>query len=144
MEAPAVPPSEDIRFRAQCQTRWSDEDNQGVLNHAVYLTLIEEARYQYCAHLGLITPDHHFTFVLGQTTVRYLAPGRGPCAVTVEAITIALGTRSFTQQYRVLASETGEVWAEAEAILVIWDQEKGGSAPMPDGFRQAIARFEGL
>lgn len=144
MEAPAVPPSEDIRFRAQCQTRWSDEDNQGVLNNAVYLTLLEEARYQYCNHLGLITPDQHFRFVLGQTTVRYLAPGRGPCAVTVETKTIALGTRSLTQQYRVLASESGEVWAEAEAVLVIWDQDQGGSAPMPEDFRQAIARFEGL
>lgn len=144
MEAPAVPPSEDIRFRAQCQTRWSDEDNQGVLNNAVYLTLLEEARYQYCDHLGLITPDHHFTFVLGQTTVRFLAPGRGPCAVTVETKTTALGTRSLTQQYRVVATESGEVWAEAEAVLVIWDQEQGGSAPMPEDFRQAIATFEGL
>ena len=25
-------------------TRWSDEDKQGVLNNAVYLTLFEEAR----------------------------------------------------------------------------------------------------
>jgi len=38
-----VPPSEAIRFRARCRTRWSDEDSQGVLNNAVYLTLLEEA-----------------------------------------------------------------------------------------------------
>jgi len=144
MDAPLVPPSETIRFRATCHTRWSDEDSQGVLNNAVYLSLLEEARYQYCDHLGLITAEKHFTFVLGQTTVRYLTPGRGPCAVEVETVTTALGKRSFTQHYRVREADGGLVWAEAEAVLVIWDSQTGGSAPMPDAFRQAVAAWEGL
>ena len=38
MEQPQVPPSDAVRFRARAHTRWSDEDNQGVLNNAVYLT----------------------------------------------------------------------------------------------------------
>ncbi|MHC4837115.1 MAG: acyl-CoA thioesterase [Planctomycetota bacterium] len=144
MQAPVVPPSEAIRFRARCRTRWSDEDSQGVLNNAVYLTLLEEARWQYCEHLGLITPEGHFSFVLGQTTVRFLAPGRGPAEVEVETVTTALGRRSLRQAYRVVDPATGTTWAEAEAALVIWDGRTRASADMPERFRRAVADFEGL
>lgn len=142
--APEVPPSDAIRFRATCRTRWSDEDNQGVLNNAVYLTLLEEARFQYFDHLGQIGKHKHFTFVLGQTTVRYLAPGRGPADVQVEIVTVHLGTRSFRQAYRVIDMERGTVWAEAIADLVVWNSQALSSAPMPDAFRAAMADFEGI
>lgn len=144
MTAPDVPPSDLIRFTAKCRTRWSDEDNQGVLNNAVYLTLLEEARFQYFDHLGQIGMHNHFTFVLGQTAIRFLAPGRGPADVGVEIITTRLGTRSFQQAYRIRDAAVGTTWAEATADLVIWDGEARSSAPMPDGFRQAMADFEGL
>lgn len=144
MSTPTVPSSDLIRFTAKCRTRWSDEDNQGVLNNAVYLTLLEESRYQYFEHLGQIGKHNHFTFVLGQTGVRFLAPGRGPAEVHVEVVTTRLGSRSFSQAYRIKDGVDGTVWAEATADLVIWDGEARSSAPMPSAFRDAIADFEGL
>ena len=144
MQAPQVPPSSNFRFHARCRTRWSDEDNQGVLNNAVYLTLLEEARFQYFQHLGQIGIHKHFTFVLGQVLVRFLAPGRGPAEVQVAIATVHLGNRSFRQAYRIQDAEDGTVWAEAEAEMVIWDGKQRCSAPMPEAFRQALASFEGL
>ncbi len=143
MEAPAVPPSSALRFRARLATRWSDEDSVGVLNNAVYLTLLEEARYRYFDHLGLIRPDHRFRFLLGQTSIRFLAPGRGPAEIEIEMATTALGSKSFRQAYRILGPE-GTAWAEAEAAMVIWDLERRRSAPIPPAFRQRVAAFEGL
>lgn len=144
MEAPNVPPADQIRFRAQSRTRWSDEDNQGVLNNAVYLTLLEEARHQYFLELGLIGIQNQFTFVLGQTNLRHLAPGRGPQDIEIQIATVYLGARSFQQVYRIGTPGCKEVWAEAEAVMVIWDSKNGGSAGMPDFFRDKIAEFEGL
>ncbi len=144
MEAPNVPSADQIRFRARSRTRWSDEDNQGVLNNAVYLTLLEEARHQYCLHLGLIGVQNQFTFVLGQTNLRHLNPGHGPADVEIQIATVYLGARSFRQVYRVGPAGGNEVWAEAEAVMVIWDSENGGSAGMPDFFRTKIADFEGF
>ena len=43
MEAPEIP--EFPQFVHETVTRWSDDDSQGVLNNAVYLTLFEEARH---------------------------------------------------------------------------------------------------
>lgn len=142
MQPPDVPPSESMRFRAHLRTRWSDDDLQGVLNNAVYPTLLEEARLAYGRELGLMD-GRAFPFLLLQSNVRFVAPGRGGAEVVVELCTTHLGTRSFTQAYRVRGPE-GEVWCEAEAVLVAYDPASGASAPLADGFRARIARFEGL
>lgn len=141
METPQVPSGERVRFRARTHTRWSDEDNQGVLNNAVYLTLFEEARHAYFAGLGLLDANR-FPFLLAACNVRFLRPGRGGFDVDVETVTLHLGTTSFRQGYRVRCG--GEVWAEAEALMVCYDPGTNAPVPMMPDFRAAIAAFEGL
>ena len=46
-----VPP---FRFAAEVPLRWVDIDSWNVLNNAVYLTLMEQARYEYFAALDLL------------------------------------------------------------------------------------------
>lgn len=144
MPAPEIPADAEFRFCALLSTRWSDEDMQGVLNNAVYLTLCEEARYRYFDSLGLIGADQHFPFVLAQNNIRFVAPGIGPAEVKVDLRTVALGTSSFRQVYRIRHAADGAVWAECEALLVSWDPALRSSTPMAPAFREAIARFEGL
>jgi acyl-CoA thioesterase FadM len=140
MENPRVPDSPELRLRARLVTRWSDEDNQGVLNNAVYLTLFEEARHRYFGALGLLERNQ-FPFLLAQTNVRFVAPGRGGVAVVVEAGTLEIGTTSLTQAYRVRA-EDGAIWCEAEARLVAWDAARATKAPWSSAFRAAVEAFE--
>jgi acyl-CoA thioester hydrolase len=141
METPHVPEPARLRFRARISTRWSDEDNQGVLNNAVYLTLFEEARHRYFGGLGLLQANQ-FPFLLAQTNVAFLAPGRGGCEVIVEAATTKLGTTSFQQAYRVRDAAGGQVWCEAEARLVCYDPATRAKAPLAPAFRRAIEEFE--
>jgi len=141
MQTPRVP--ERLAFEVHRRTRWSDEDTQGVLNNAVYLTLLEEARHAYFEKLGLLA-DNHFPFLLAQTNVKFLAPGRGGIEVVVEMATTRLGTRSLEQAYRIREAQGGKVLCEAEALLVTYDAELGRSVPMSDAFRAAMAGFEGL
>jgi len=142
MQTPTVPPSGEIKTRYRAHTRWSDEDNQKVLNNAVYLTLFEEARHAYFSELGLMDANQ-FSFVLAQTNVRFLRPGTGGVDVIVEIVTTALGNSSFSQAYRV-APEGGEAWAEGEALLVAWNNETRAKQPIAPIFRAAIAAHEGL
>ena len=132
-----------FRFRATLTTRWSDEDNQAVLNNAVYLTLLEEARLRYFTDLGLMEGGS-FPFVLAQSHLRFAAPGRGGEEVVVEVRTTRLGNSSFEQVSRVLHASTQELWCEAEALLVAWDPLKRGKRSMTDEFRERVAAFEGL
>jgi len=143
MERPVIPPPESFRVRVRRRTRWSDEDKQSVLNNAVYLSLLEEARYEYFRDLGLLI-DEEFPFVLAQTNLRFVAPGRGGALVEIELKTTGLGRTSFTQLYRVTEVETGRVLAEAEAVLVCWDGEGRCKTDMAPLFRRKVTELEGL
>jgi len=133
MQVPQVPPSNEMPFQTTLRTRWSDEDNQSVLNNAVYMTLFEEARHAFFGSSGLLS-ENRFPFLLLQTNVRFVAPGRGGEAVEVELATTQIGRSSFTQVYRVRC-EAGETWCEAEALLVVVDPRTGRPTPMSDDFR---------
>ena len=137
MTPPAVPESSEMPFRATLHTRWSDEDNQSVLNNAVYMTLFEEARHAYFRSFDLLE-SNRFPFLLLQTNVRFVAPGRGGVDVELELATTDVGKSSFRQAYRVKGPE-GETWAEAEAVLVLVDPDTGKSRPMPEAFRASVA-----
>ena len=143
MERPVIPPSATFRARFRRQTRWSDEDKQSVLNNAIYLSLLEEGRYDYFRDLDLLL-DGEFPFVLAQTNIRFVAPGRGAAHVEIELRTTHLGRSSFTQLYRVVEFDTGIVLAEAEAVLVCWDRTIRGKTDMAPEFRQRVSAFEGL
>lgn len=142
METPLVPASRSIRFRITLRTRWSDEDNQNVLNNAVYLTLFEEARHHYFGDLGLLE-GARFPFVLAQTNVVFLSPGRGGVDVVVAVVTTAIGTSSFSQSYRVTDERSGTVLCEAEARLVAWDNARRAKSTIAPAFRERIVAFEG-
>jgi len=124
-------------FRVRLRTRWSDEDTQGVLNNAVYLTLFEEARFAFFSGLEQLEKNH-FPFVLAQTNVMHLAPGRGGREVEVELATTQVGRSSFTQAYRVREGVDGQVLCEGEARLVCVDPASGRKAPMNEAFRRAL------
>ncbi|KAA3611790.1 MAG: acyl-CoA thioesterase [Planctomycetota bacterium] len=142
MHPPEVPDSGRLRYRVSLRTRWCDEDNQRLLNNAVLMTLLEEARFSYCLKLDLLK-EGQFPFVLAQTNIRFLRPGRGGCNVVVEMATIHLGQSSFRQAYRIRDAERHEVWCEAEALLVAWDNRHRCKMNMESEFRATIAAFEG-
>lgn len=137
METPKVPPSESMSFRVRLRTRWSDEDTQGVVNNAVYLTLFEEARFAFFSGLEQLG-DNRFPFVLAQTNVVHLAPGRGGREVEVELATTHVGTSSFTQAYRIREAKGGKALCEGEARLVCVDPANGQKTPMSEAFRRAL------
>jgi YbgC/YbaW family acyl-CoA thioester hydrolase len=141
MEVPAIPPSASFRFRTRRRTRWSDEDVQGVVNNAVYMTLFEEARHQYFGDLGLLEGGE-FPFVLLQTNIRFLAPGRGGVEVEIELRTEEFTRTSFRQVGRIREVESGVVLAEKEALLVSWDPGARGKTATAEAFRDAVLAFE--
>lgn len=138
MKPPEVP--DTLSTTLTLRTRWSDEDNQSVLNNAVYLTLFEEGRLGYFTGLGLVDA-RRFPFLLAQTNVRFVSVGHGGVEVSLEMGTLHLGRSSFVQAYR-LRGPDGEVWAEAEALLVCYDPRTNRSQEMAPEFRAAIEARE--
>jgi len=142
MKVPAIPPSDTFRFRTRVRSRWADEDTQGVVNHATYLALIEEARHEYFGALGQVA-DNRFPFVIMQINARYLASSRGGEEVSVELRTMELGKSSMRQACRIRAAGDDRVLVEAEVLLVSWSLEGDRKVDLSPGMREALTRFEG-
>ena len=129
------------RFTMTQPVRWKDIDAAGVLNNAVYLTLVEQARYGYFGQLGLLEGAADFAFLLGETTARYLAPGKAGMVLDVRARTTRLGGKSFDQEYELAHGDT--VLCRVTARLV-WCDAELRSCVIPPAVRAAIAAFEGI
>ena len=115
--------------------RWVDLDAAGVLNNAVYLTLLEQARFAYFGTLGLID-GHQFPFLLGDTHVRYLHPGQAGDLVTIRCSVTRLGGKSFDMSYELVTGDT--TLARAEATMV-WVDESLKSIEIPAEARALMA-----
>jgi len=129
-----------FRFSTEVPLRWVDIDSWGVLNNAVYLSLMEQARYEYFGKLGLLEAGQ-VGFVLAEATVRFLRPGRMGMRPSVSARTSRLGNSSFEMEYEVRAG--AELLATGKAALVYVDAALK-ARPIPAAARRAIAAFEGI
>ena len=132
--------SPNYRFSCTQPVRWKDIDAAGVLNNAVYLTFLEQARLHYFRDLELCREDQ-FPFLLGETRIRYHAPARVGDELVVRARTSRLGNKSFEMDYEVCRG--AETLASAGATLV-WVDEDLRSMPVPEEVRLRISEFEGL
>ncbi len=141
MEMPRLPAMEEFRFSTTRRTRWSDEDNQHVLNHTVYLTLLEEARHDYCEQLGLLLGSNQFPFVILQANTRFLKPVRGGVELKIWTRTTRLGKSSFVQFARIV-DPAGDTVCEGEAVLVAWCNKMRAKAELDSNFRSRVADFE--
>lgn len=136
MQPPQVP--SQLPWSIQLRTRWSDEDKQSVLNNAVYLTLLEEARLQFAQGHGLLE-TRTFPFLLAQCNLHFLSPGTGAAQVTVHMGVNHMGNTSFTQLYRIEGPD-GIPWAEAEALLVCYDPVSNRPVPLETDMRQVLSQ----
>ncbi len=141
-----IPSPDAFRFVHEERTRWVDLDAMGVVNNSVFLTMLEQARLAYFRALGGMDGDR-FPFVLGQTTVRFVRPGRAGELLRIAARVARLGRASFEMEYRLDGDGAGVadpgVVAVATAQLVCVDAALQSCA-IPAELRAAIAQFEGL
>ncbi len=123
--------------------RWVDLDVHGVVNHTVYLTMIEQARCEYFRRLGLMHPGELFPFLLVETTAQYRAPGRLGMEFRAGVRTVRLGRSSFEMEGQVFSGSDRTLLVSTRATLVYVDEEQR-SIPIPEEDRGVIRAFEGV
>eukprot|EP00457_Paulinella_chromatophora_P004972 gb/GEZN01004985.1/.p1 GENE.gb/GEZN01004985.1/~~gb/GEZN01004985.1/.p1 ORF type:complete len:528 (-),score=70.52 gb/GEZN01004985.1/:242-1825(-) len=148
----------DVVFGFSCQvsTRFADEDNQKILNHATYMSLMVEARHRYFTACGAIeaqlgpsgaNSSTLLPCIQHSSFVRFAAPGKALANVYVDVATMHLGKTSLIQIYRirnVLPEGQAQVWLHSIKSLVLYDPDKPGFEPVPmtAKCRAAISAFE--
>ena len=122
-------------FERLVPVRWRDTDAQGHVNHAVFLTYLEEARDAFYAQVIGADPS----YVVARVEIDLRAEVRhADRQVTVRVQAERLGTTSLTTREMILTS-SGELAAEARVITVRWDPGQHTSMPFSDAERQRLA-----
>jgi acyl-CoA thioesterase FadM len=110
-------------------------DALGHVNHAVFLTYFEEGRDAWLRGHGIGADE----YVVGRCTVHYRREIRADTtAVHVRCAALEIGRSSVTTR-EVLVDDAGDVLAEAEFGLVLWDPREHRSRPIDDGERASLA-----
>jgi acyl-CoA thioester hydrolase len=115
----------DAVFEQVVDVRWRDTDALGHVNHAVFLTYLEEGRDAFFVQTFGGEPD----YVVARIEIDLRAEVRHPQRrVTVRLAVEHLGTTSLTTRETIL-TPAQEVAAQARVVTVRWDRR--ARKPMP-------------
>jgi acyl-CoA thioester hydrolase len=121
-------------FEHPVDVRWRDVDSLDHVNHAVFLTYLEEGRDAfYTATLG-----GDPVYVVARLEIDLRAEVRySDRRVTVRVEVERLGTTSLTTRETIL-TPSGEVAAEARVVTVRWDAGQHRPAPFSEAERATL------
>jgi acyl-CoA thioester hydrolase len=122
-------------FERTVTVRWRDTDALGHVNHAVFLTYLEEARDAFYAVILGSDP----IYVVVRLEVDMRAEVRYEHRqVTVRVAVERLGTTSLTTR-ETIETSAGEIAAEARVVTVRWDPVSRQPVPFSEAERARIA-----
>ncbi|MEE9381861.1 MAG: thioesterase family protein [Nannocystaceae bacterium] len=126
---------------------WSDIDAFGHVNHAVYLSWFENARFHYFELTGVSAyhASRNHGPILARITVDYRAPVRFPDELWVSMQVLRIGNTSFTTRNRVWSATQRRICAEAQAVIVMVDYgAEAAAVRVPEPIRAAMRAIEGI
>lgn len=119
------------------EIRWSDVDGYLHVNNAVYATYLEECRDEWIAS-ALREAGDVWDYVLARVAIDFRRELRlEDEEVVVSCALERIGNSSLILKEQIRTRE-GELAAEAEAVLVARDRERGGSRPLTEAEREAF------
>jgi acyl-CoA thioester hydrolase len=127
----------DFSFEHEIEVRFRDLDAMGHVNHAVFLSYMEQARVAYWQRVtgldGIVRQ-----FILARVECDYRAPVTLGERVIVRLRVSRLGRSSFTLEYELLNARTRAVVANASTVMVMYDYEAGRGVPISDEMRSKL------
>ena len=126
--------------------RFRDLDAFGHVNNAVYFTFMEMARVAYFTQIGLLKPGEFPSpfFIIAEATCQYKAPIDLQTSLIIQVRVSRLGNSSFDMAYRFVDEVSGIVLATGRTVQVAYDYAANRSVLLPNEWRTALARLEGL
>ena len=123
-----------MAFERSVDVRWRDADALGHVNHAVFLTYLEEGRDAFFVQTLRSDPS----YVVVRLEVDLRAEVRlSDQRVTVRVEVESLGTTSVTTRETIFLP-SGEVAAEARVVTVRWDADQRKPAPLTEAERNQL------
>ncbi|HXY80377.1 MAG TPA: thioesterase family protein [Gaiellaceae bacterium] len=128
-----------MEHEKEIEIRWRDLDVYGHVNHVVYLTYLEEARDEWLGRT-LGDPAEIWNYVVARVAIDYRREVSLADDLVVARCRLgSVGTSSIRTREQIV-TRSGELAAEAEAVLVARDPDTGRSRPLTTAERAALDR----
>lgn len=135
---------QEFPFYLDIQVRYADLDTLQHVNNVAIMDYVEQARIAYYRASGIWDGTIHkgFGTVVAGFRIDYLVSILYDDPVRVGVKVSHIGSKSIRYHFQVENSENGTVYARGEVVMVSFNQEIGESQPVPQEWREKIAKFE--
>jgi acyl-CoA thioester hydrolase len=124
----------------QVIVRFGETDALGHVNNTSYFIYLEEARIRFIESLGFDMNVECWNFILASTKLDFINQGFFNQVLTIKTYVSKVGTKSFELMHEVNCSQTGELIAKGNAIMVYFDFDLQRSAQIPEEIREQLAQ----
>jgi acyl-CoA thioester hydrolase len=141
-------------FAHRLDVRFRDCDPMGHVNHAVYLTYLEQARFSHwratglaltdgerrvSTSSGLAAPQDVPGVILARAEIDYRRSAKYGESLEVRLGIGGFGRTSFTYEYEIVDADARLV-AQARTVLVRFDYAANTPVPLTDELKQVLSR----
>jgi len=125
------------------QLDWSEMDLFGHINNVAYFKYIQAARVNYCELAGINTyrPEQKLSFAVAASSCIFKKPLYYPGSIVVKT-KVEWIKNSSLQLNHVILNQSGEVAAEGEDVIVLFDYDQNTKANVPSNVREKIVKIE--
>ena len=138
----------DFRHRVNLTVRFADLDVLGHVNHAKYLTYMEQGRILYVQDVCSWAGNWNMLgMILAKASVDYQQPLTFAQELAVLTRCSRLGGKSFDLEYALVEltdGDLGAVVATGLTVMVAYDYQQNQTIPVPDDWREKILAYEPL
>lgn len=132
----------DFVYFTPIETRWSDNDQYGHLNNALYYTFFELAIARFLEDESQLDPAAlGVQYFSAENGCRYFRSLRYPQKVDVGVRVARIGNSSIRYEFGLFASGEEEVYATGFVADVFVSAENERPTPIPDPAREALSRL---
>ncbi len=128
----------DFDFWTTIETRWRDLDALRHINHATYLTYMEDARIAFYHEMGMVEDrwDENVATILGGMTISWLKQVNHPSTLEVGQRLSRIGSTSFDLLTGIFIQNENTPVCVADFKLVAFDYKQNTPVPVPAFFQE--------
>ena len=126
------------------QIRFNDVDKFGHVNNTIYFQFYDSGKTDYVSTVCKGFDWDQYAIFVVKIEVEFFAQIKGADRIAVRTRTVHLGNKSFRLEQEIFDIDTQEVKSRCLSIMVLYDLEHQHTIPLPEEWRQAICRYEGL
>jgi acyl-CoA thioester hydrolase len=125
----------------QIQARFGETDALGHINNTSYFVYLEEARIRFFETLGYSMELKNWKFILASTKCDFVSQGYFDQLLTVKTYVSRIGSKSFQLEHDMVCSQTQQLIAKGNAIIVYYDFANQQSQVLPELLKEGLKSY---